>query len=196
MNSRRVLKIGGSLLKVAPALVAVVRDSHRSLLIVPGGGPWAEQVRVLDPPREEAHWMAVLAMEQYGWYLASLGLETTEHPEETPGPKVLLPYRLLRRKDPLPHSWDVTSDTIAAWIASEWKAPLTLLKAVDGLYQGDRLLDRVTAPVPCRQVDPAFLPFVFDHHVECIVLNGTVLSRVKRHLEGFPVLSTRIDTTV
>jgi aspartokinase-like uncharacterized kinase len=30
---------------------------------------------------------------------------------------VLAPYVWLRRADPLPHSWEVTSDSIAAWIA-------------------------------------------------------------------------------
>jgi aspartokinase-like uncharacterized kinase len=30
---------------------------------------------------------------------------------------VLAPYAWLRREDPVPHSWDVTSDSIAAWVA-------------------------------------------------------------------------------
>jgi aspartokinase-like uncharacterized kinase len=34
--------------------------------------------------------------------------------------------------DALPHSWDVTSDSIAAWAAIRWQAEgLTLLKSVD-----------------------------------------------------------------
>ncbi|MGH7649286.1 MAG: hypothetical protein ACREND_14305, partial [Gemmatimonadaceae bacterium] len=32
------------------------------------------------------------------------------------------PYRWLRARDPLPHSWDVTSDSIAAWVAGELHA--------------------------------------------------------------------------
>jgi aspartokinase-like uncharacterized kinase len=32
---------------------------------------------------------------------------------------VLAPYQWLREADPLPHSWDVTSDSISAWVAGQ-----------------------------------------------------------------------------
>src|SRR5579871_4568214 len=51
---------------------------------------------------------------------------------------ILLPFNLLAQRDPLPHSWDVTSDSIAAWICRETGAShLILLKDVDGLYTAD-----------------------------------------------------------
>ena len=62
---------------------------------------------------------------------------------------MLAPYRWLRESDPLPHSWDVTSDSIAAWIASEIGAPqLILIKpdAHDALAVVDRYFDRARAP--------------------------------------------------
>src|SRR5207244_2632696 len=40
---------------------------------------------------------------------------------------VLAPYRWLRAADPLPHSWEVTSDTIAAWLAGELRARRVVL---------------------------------------------------------------------
>ena len=40
---------------------------------------------------------------------------------------VLAPLRWLRNADPLPHSWDVTSDSIAAWMAGEFGAADLLL---------------------------------------------------------------------
>ena len=40
---------------------------------------------------------------------------------------VLAPSRWLQEADPLPHSWDVTSDTIAAWLAGELGATAVVL---------------------------------------------------------------------
>src|SRR5690606_6777814 len=72
-----------------------------------------------------AHWMAVLAMDQHAHLLhgrlpgstlvdapadASAALDRGQVP-------ILAPYRWLAAADPLPHSWDVTSDSLAAWIA-------------------------------------------------------------------------------
>jgi aspartokinase-like uncharacterized kinase len=60
------------------------------------------------------------------------GLEGEMAPEDIP---LLIPSLILdelesRRASPLPHSWDVTSDTLAAWIASQLSArSLVLLKS-------------------------------------------------------------------
>jgi hypothetical protein len=40
---------------------------------------------------------------------------------------VLAPSRWLRHADPLPRSWDVTSDSIAAWVAGQAKADALVL---------------------------------------------------------------------
>jgi aspartokinase-like uncharacterized kinase len=141
-----VVKIGGSLLRDAERLHQVldaVADARKesALLVVPGGGSFADTVRTMDRriglTDDAAHWMALLAMDQYAHLLHSRlpGATLVSTPAavlaalsagELP---VLAPYRWLRDADPLPHSWDVTSDSIAAWIAGALGAPrLVLIK--------------------------------------------------------------------
>ncbi len=40
---------------------------------------------------------------------------------------ILEPYNLLKKRDELPHSWSVTSDSIAAWVAIQVKADVSVL---------------------------------------------------------------------
>ena len=74
---------------------------------------------------EAAHWMAVLAMDQYAHLIVSqlpaswlvYGPEDLVEASFAGSIPVLAPFKWLRSADPLPHSWDVTSDSIAAWVA-------------------------------------------------------------------------------
>ncbi|HVE77887.1 MAG TPA: hypothetical protein VNA89_03445 [Gemmatimonadaceae bacterium] len=146
-----VVKLGGALLAAPGALAGVAAAApalvrHRAL-VVPGGGPFAEAVRAADRtdplPDETAHWMAVLAMDQYAHLLAARlpGATLVDGPEAIAELSavgagclpVLAPYRWLRAADPLPHGWQVTSDSIAAWVAGALGAPrLLLVKAARG----------------------------------------------------------------
>lgn len=139
-----VVKVGGGLLAELDALGAVsaVLDEAaalRRVLVMAGGGPFADAVRALDARLplgdDAAHWMAVLAMEQYALALEALipgarlvgtGAEIERALADGALP-VLAPYRWLREADPLPHSWEVTSDSIAAWVAGELGAELLVL---------------------------------------------------------------------
>jgi aspartokinase-like uncharacterized kinase len=150
-----VVKIGGALLahpqefsSVLTTVAEVARE--RRVLIVPGGGPFADVVRdiTLRPSDEAAHWMATLGMDQHAYLIADR-LDTAAVVETPPtiaaaieGGQlpVLAPFRWLSRVDPLPHSWDVTSDSIAAWVAGELSAQLLVLVKPPGAT-GDRLVD-------------------------------------------------------
>jgi aspartokinase-like uncharacterized kinase len=178
-----VVKVGGGLLAhvdhfdAALATIGVAATS-RPLLIVPGGGPFADAVRAADRRLglgdEAAHWMAVLAMDQYAHLIAgklagsvivaeareiadALGAWPVGHVP------VLAPYRWLREIDPLPHSWDVTSDSIAAWVAGRVGARRLILVKPPGLRPGvettDAYFSRALPPdvktliVPADQID-------------------------------------------
>ena len=54
---------------------------------------------------------------------------------------VLAPSRWLRQADPLPHSWDVTSDSIAAWVAGQTRARRLIVIKPPGA-EGRDLVDR------------------------------------------------------
>jgi aspartokinase-like uncharacterized kinase len=69
--------------------------------------------------------MAVLGMDQYAHLIASRlrgavlvseadGIAAAIGAGQVP---VLAPYAWLRHEDALPHTWQVTSDSIAAWVA-------------------------------------------------------------------------------
>jgi probable H4MPT-linked C1 transfer pathway protein len=143
-----VVKVGGALLGRQGALDIVVpvlsRVAERGdpVLVVPGGGPFADAVRRIDTELrlsdDAAHWMAILALDQYAELLASrISLSrVVRDPAEASAAlaagmlPILAPSTWLRRSDPLPHSWDVTSDSIAAWVAGEVGAErLVLAKA-------------------------------------------------------------------
>jgi aspartokinase-like uncharacterized kinase len=129
-----VLKLGGSLLAHPAQLGAVLEvigeaARHARLLIVPGGGPFADAVRQVDRDfglsDDAAHWMAVLAMDQYAHLITSRlpGSALVTDVGEIAAAiairqvPVLAPSRWMHDADPLPHAWDVTSDSIAAWVA-------------------------------------------------------------------------------
>ena len=61
-----VLKVGGSLIEVSMDLISCLVEAQLDVLVVPGGGPFAETVRRYADRIDEtaAHWMAVLAMNQ------------------------------------------------------------------------------------------------------------------------------------
>jgi 5-(aminomethyl)-3-furanmethanol phosphate kinase len=145
-----VVKVGGGLAREAGdgalrALCHAIGDAgarHR-LLVVPGGAAFADAVREHDSrfglQAATSHRMAILAMEQFGWLLSDLipgAAPCADLAADTRGrTPILLPAALLA-SDPLPTSWQVTSDSIAAWVAARTHAGrLVLVKPVEGLYR-------------------------------------------------------------
>ena len=99
------------------------------LVIVPGGGPFADLVRDTDRQFKLdltlAHQMAVLAMQQFGCLMASLCPELclASSREQIRAcwndgkTAIWEPYSLLSQDCELEKTWDVTSDSLAAWLA-------------------------------------------------------------------------------
>lgn len=144
-----VVKVGGGLAREAgdEALRTLCRGigdagARHPLLVVPGGAGFADAVRDADRRfglhAQTSHRMAILGMEQFGWLLSDLipgAVRCAELARVAAGrTTVLLPAAL--PLDALPASWDVTSDSIAAWVAGAANAGrLVLVKPVEGLYR-------------------------------------------------------------
>ncbi len=212
-----VLKVGGSLSR-GQSLSALCQTigrlgSQQRLLIVPGGGDFADAVR--DHYRRyhlsetTAHRMALLAMDQYGWLLSDLipGSSAVRdvrsaHAVAAMGRvPILLAAALLTEADPLPHSWQVTSDSIAAWIAGlVGAARFVLLKDVDGLFsdQSDTAQSlpvlRVTELGDQRGgVDEYLSTVLMSYHLEAWVINGQQPDRLVELLRTSQTIGTRIS---
>jgi len=137
-----VVKLGGSLYQAAelrPWLAALkALSQQQNIIIVPGGGPFAEQVRKAQKIHGFnniiAHHMAILAMSQFGILLSGLlpscqpFSSPTQHPITTPL-SIWLPDKQLIEQPDLVQNWDITSDSLALWLAQKYQAKkLTLVK--------------------------------------------------------------------
>ncbi len=173
-TAEMVVKFGGGVLAhlehFDAALASVgtaARD--RRLLVVPGGGPFADAVREVDRrlrlPDDAAHWMAVLAMDQYAYLIAArlVGAVLVARPREMAAAlsagrvPVLAPSRWLREANPLPHAWTVTSDSIAAWVAGRVGARRLVLIKPPGVTAG-QLVDSYFARALPAHVTPLVVP--------------------------------------
>lgn len=148
-----IIKVGGSLLDL-PDLAArldslLARLEDRQPLLVCGGGQAADLVRSWDQKHglgeTTAHWLAIQSLRLNEQLLCELLPETrivSSHAEAADTWKayqipILCSETYLRRTlssqiAPLPASWDVTSDSISAWVSITWPAEeLILLKSAD-----------------------------------------------------------------
>ncbi|MEM4888532.1 MAG: hypothetical protein QXJ64_03730 [Thermosphaera sp.] len=140
-----VVKLSGHLIKYSNVIKETLSNikllsTTASFVLVPGGSLFADSVRELQEKlffnNDIAHWLAIKAMEMYGSYIANLDESNTvtevydlsEVYEAVSAGKIpiLMPYRLMRKFDELPHDWSVTSDSIAVYIASLLKANMVI----------------------------------------------------------------------
>jgi 5-(aminomethyl)-3-furanmethanol phosphate kinase len=209
-----VVKLGGGLgrgagddaLRALCTIIGELGERH-PLLVVPGGAWFADAVRDADRrfrlPAATSHRMAILGMEQFGWLLSELipGAERRADlaPVTAGRAAVLLPAELPLRS--LPASWQVTSDSIAAWVAREAGARrLVLVKEVDGVYadwppRGEplpRLTVAELAALRSGGVD-VYLPTALENaSFETWVISGRDPRRLTELLDRGTTVGTRV----
>lgn len=169
-----VVKVGGSLLgspELERWLGLFAKFSDGNIILVPGGGVFADAVRdaqkVSKISEACAHRLAVLAMDQFGLILANMNSDLAvartemEIDERTWQHRciVWLPSQMVLADDSIPQSWDVTSDSIAAWLAEKVDAQqLVLVKSdkPDGPELSLRMMQESGI------IDEAFSDFVLN----------------------------------
>ena len=135
-----VVKLGGSLYHsnyLAAWMSNLAAIQHGKIVLVPGGGPFADQVRsaeqIYSLPDTHSHAMAVLAMQQFAWLLASLDdsfqlVSALDEIHMSQSNHIIwLPYDAVMQQCDHPHNWQTTSDSLACWLAQQLDAEKLLL---------------------------------------------------------------------
>ncbi|MEI8208687.1 MAG: uridylate kinase [Methylococcales bacterium] len=138
-----VIKLGGSLSQAETLLSCLNRiEQHykdQAVVIVPGGGAFADQVRLAQVRWQfddtTAHRMAILAMQQMALLIHGLKNQFTIVHSSTDILKRIKQGEALiwspmideLDKASVPASWDMTSDSLAAWLAKTVSAQALIL---------------------------------------------------------------------
>jgi hypothetical protein len=217
-----IVKVGGSLasypekLRILCTKLTELSREHK-LIVIPGGGEFADAVRKFDKrfslSPATSHRMAILSMDQYGLLLSDLlqgscivnKLELLQETLDLGKLPVFLPSTFLCTEDPLENSWDVTSDSIAIYVAGQLHATRTLLVTdVDGVYNCDprkfseaKLIKKLSARDLLRMnkrtsVDKFLPKLLLQLQIECFVVNGLYPERVEAILKGQDTVCTLI----
>ena len=199
-----VVKLGGSY-AFSPFLknwIDAVKDCAGCVVLVPGGGPFADAVRAAQPRMgfddRAAHEMAVLAMDQYGCALAHLGVPLRRAASaaairnvlRSGGVPVWSPAQMIRAEKDIPWCWDVTSDSLAAWLAGRLGAKrVVLVKHADVAAGPLRAEDLVAGGI----LDPAFPRFLRASGAEASIAGPAGHSKAAIAIRNGELVGARVD---
>ncbi len=210
---RVIVKIGGSLLNYSKQLEQVLQvidnDYENEIIIVPGGGIFADTVKniqeKLDINDDIAHWMAIKATEIYAIYISEKlsrgvlceNLQEIENYLSRRYIPIVLPFKIMYRLDILPKTWKATSDSIAILIAILTSSDLTiLLKVIDGLIINGKLIRQASVhELSSLQgiADDYILELIKKYKIRAVILNALRIEnliKVLRNEEGEYTLIT------
>ncbi len=226
MKSKSVLfKIGGGILENHTNLSSVISQLEQlyntnkiqKIVLIPGGGTPVNFIRKLyselNFTEDIAHWMSIFSMNYNGIELSKqfLHIKPVESSrklkKESKTFCLFLPFQFLKKRDELPHSWEVTSDSIALYLTKRLGInTCILIKEVDGILNNNNQVIREISTshfntmrqsgkisqfegvnnhlkTLSRPVDPYVLYLIDKYKMPCVILNGT--SKKQRILEFF-----------
>lgn len=240
-----LVKIGGSILENQNAISSTILQLDKLLhkgkrcknfIIITGGGSFANFVRYIDNKlnigNDLAHWEAILSMDLNAEGLHKQFPSTsicdnfsglTKKMNENSSKHHLLIFKTfnyLYKKDILPHSWNITSDSIALHIAFQLGLKKCyLIKDVDGIInvKGDiikelsvdefRMLkeSKKLAEVDSNAenlkeqsipIDSYSLKLIDEYGIPCVILNGSPSKqRILQYFTNNQTLYTSLNPT-
>ena len=209
-----IFKIGGRILDNSKDLTTTVAQLTqlyedqiiKKIILIPGGGTISNFIRELynefQINDELAHWMAIYSMNYNGIILNKKfpHLNLFDNLDQLKKKKsfivVFLPYEYIKSNDALPHNWNVTSDSIALYIAYKLGVKeCFLIKNVDGIldkyhnllkelsigkleeFKKDERLakfpsDELGIKIQSKPLDSYILTLIQKYKIPCIILNG------------------------
>ncbi|MFX1379565.1 MAG: hypothetical protein ACFFA4_10775 [Promethearchaeota archaeon] len=216
MNEKvAVFKIGGKILDNFENLQFTISQLAQlyeenlidKIILIPGGGSFANFIRKiyseLKFTEEIAHWMGIISMNYNGLELNKKypNLEVIENFDRLKEISkifcIFLPYEYIKENDKLPHSWDVTSDSISLFITKELELnECFLIKDVDGiLNRNGQVIKEITTSEykhlkdsdilneslsknellkeKTKPIDLFATTLIENYELTCIILNGT-----------------------
>jgi 5-(aminomethyl)-3-furanmethanol phosphate kinase len=190
-----VIKLGGSLSAdpvLRPWLDMLVECGSGKVVIVPGGGPYADEVRAAQRcwhfDDAVAHRMALLAMEQYGLQLQGINpalaiadsIATIERALREKKVAIWLPSAMALAAPEISTTWDVTSDSLAAWLAKMIHAERLILVKSCSVKAEDSVAELARQGI----VDASFEMLIRGVEFKIDVVNKTDVEAVKNGLAG------------
>ena len=180
-----VVKLGGSLIKNNQIIkcIQIIEKWKAQTIIVPGGGEFADTVRISQSywgfNDSIAHRMAVLAMQQNALLLHGLSpstpiMDAISHLDKHVPVRIWSPQLSELDKAGIPHSWDITSDSLAGWLANIWQADFLILVKSAVIEHSLALAELQDLGI----VDAAFHRYVGESNLQVKIINHAHLAHV------------------
>lgn len=143
-----VIKIGGSLFPEYSIELAKSLENQKCLIVV-GGGEFANLIRKYDSncsfSNDITHETAINSMDIIAKLLndklafteLSSSIEEAINISSSGKVPIMLCSEIILNEESLKHSWEITSDSIASFLASKLDAKLLIATDVDGIYDKD-----------------------------------------------------------
>ena len=196
---KQVVKIGGSLFPDYAIELAKQLDNTNSLIIL-GGGEFANLIRKYDSTQsfssEVTHFTAIDCMD----ILAKLVNDKVDSTKlafsideiikisDEGFTPIFVVSDFLKKEDPFECSWDVTSDSIAAYVAHIFNANLFIVTNVNGIYTqepeepGSTFISKIDATKLLTfqesSIDVMLPSLLLKFGTNCYVVNGKFPERV------------------